>query len=154
MWSQLTWVRYFIPIQVPWLIRGLDLDTHATLVTRQRLVCTSFTPRYSVLAHFVYIYEVIFWFSFVFWPRIPMKCREVDTVDLRRKLPYAVGVLHRLLRMCHRVYVTCTTGLDRSPTCVIAYLHWIQDVSLPRAYDFVTAVHPSGPDRWVAYPIL
>ena len=78
---------------------------------------------------------------------MPMKCREVDTVDLRRKLPYAVGVLHRLLRMCHRVYVTCTTGLDRSPTCVIAYLHWIQDVSLPRAYDFVTAVHPSGPDR-------
>jgi hypothetical protein len=91
----------------------------------------------------LYIYGFLLYFDLC----MPMKCREVDTVDLRRKLPYAVGVLHRLLRMCHRVYVTCTTGLDRSPTCVIAYLHWIQDVSLPRAYDFVTAVHPSGPDR-------
>jgi len=70
-------------------------------------------------------------------------------VDLRRKLPFVVGVLHRMLRRSHRVYVTCTNGLERSPSCVIGYLHWIQDVSLPQAYEFVTAMHPSGPDRLV-----
>jgi hypothetical protein len=80
-------------------------------------------------------------------------CRDVDTVDLRRKLPYAVGVLHRLLRRCHRVFVTCTTGLDRAPSCVIGYLHWIQDVSLPQAYEFVTSLHRSGPDRCVGFPL-
>lgn len=84
--------------------------------------------------------------------------RDVDTVDLRRKLPYAVGVLHRLLRRCHRVYVTCTTGLDRAPSCVIGYLHWIQDVSLPQAYDFVTSLHRSGPDRpalvWATWDLI
>lgn len=89
---------------------------------------------------------------------VDVPIRDVDTVDLRRKLPYAVGVLHRLLRRCHRVFVTCTTGLDRAPSCVIGYLHWIQDVSLPQAYEFVTSLHRSGPDRpalvWATWDLI
>ncbi|KAH9330058.1 hypothetical protein KI387_002166, partial [Taxus chinensis] len=72
--------------------------------------------------------------------------READSVDLRHKLPFAVGVLYRLLRKKHRVFVTCTTGLDRSPACVIAYLHWIQDVALQEALEFVTNLHSCRPD--------
>ena len=75
--------------------------------------------------------------------------REVDSVDLRRKLPIAIAVLYRLLRQGHRVFITCTTGLDRSPACVIAYLHWIRDVSLPNAFDFIQSLHRCGPDRSV-----
>lgn len=84
--------------------------------------------------------------------------REVDSVDLRRKLPYAVGVLYRLLRQEHHVFVTCTTGLDRSPACVIAYLHWIRDVALQDAMNFVSGIHPCGPDRpalvWATWDLI
>lgn len=73
----------------------------------------------------------------------------MDSVDLRRKLPIAAAMLYRLLRQEHCVYVTCTTGLDRSPACVIAYLHWIRDVALQDAFDFVQSIHPCGPDRLV-----
>ena len=76
--------------------------------------------------------------------------REVDAVDLRRKLPSAIAVLYRLLR----VFVTCTTGLDRSPASVIAYLHWIRDVSLPDAFDFIQSLHPCGPDRSVFHALV
>ncbi|MCO5584863.1 hypothetical protein L7F22_038795 [Adiantum nelumboides] len=84
--------------------------------------------------------------------------REVDSVDLRRKLPCAVAMLYRLLRQGHRVYVTCTTGLDRSPACVIAYLHWIRDVALQDAFDFVQSMHRCGPDRpalvWATWDLV
>lgn len=84
--------------------------------------------------------------------------REVDSVDLRRKLPFAVGVLYRLLRQEHRVFVTCTTGLDRSPACAIAYLHWIRDVALQDAIDFVHSTHRCGPDRpalvWATWDLI
>lgn len=84
--------------------------------------------------------------------------READSVDLRRKLHFAVGVLYRLLRKKHRVLVTCTTGLDRSPACVIAYLHWIQDVALQEALEFVTNLHSCRPDRpalvWATWDLI
>eukprot|EP00250_Pteridium_aquilinum_P014980 c22313_g2_i1 orf=278-2104(-) len=89
---------------------------------------------------------------------IKFPIREVDSVDLRRKLPTAVAILYRLLRQEHRVYVTCTTGLDRSPACVIAYLHWIRDVTLQDAFDFVQSMHPCGPDRpalvWATWDLV
>ncbi|KAH7280317.1 hypothetical protein KP509_37G061000 [Ceratopteris richardii] len=84
--------------------------------------------------------------------------REVDSVDLRRKLPCGVAILYRLLRQGHRVYVTCTTGLDRSPACVIGYLHWIRDVALQDAFDFVQSMHRCGPDRpalvWATWDLV
>ncbi|KAL2620982.1 hypothetical protein R1flu_001187 [Riccia fluitans] len=84
--------------------------------------------------------------------------RDVDSVDLRRKLPYAVGILYRLLRQGHRVYVTCTTGLDRAPACIIAYLHWIQDVALQEAVAYIKRLHPCGPDMpalvWATWDLI
>ena len=54
--------------------------------------------------------------------------REGDSYDMRKKLPFCVGLLLRLLRKNLRVFVTCTSGFDRAPACVIAYLHWFQEV--------------------------
>lgn len=76
---------------------------------------------------------------------------------MRTKLPLCVGLLLRLLKKNHRVYITCTTGFDRSPACVIAYLHWMTDTSLHVAYNYVTGLHSCKPDRffhWLLYPCI
>ncbi|PHU19886.1 Phosphoglucan phosphatase LSF1, chloroplastic, partial [Capsicum chinense] len=84
--------------------------------------------------------------------------REGDSFDMRKKLPFCVGLLLRLLKKNHRVYVTCTTGFDRSPACVIAYLHWMTDTSLHAAYNFVTGLHSCKPDRpaiaWATWDLI
>ncbi|CAL5370074.1 unnamed protein product [Camellia sinensis] len=84
--------------------------------------------------------------------------REVDSFDMRKKLPFCVGLLLRLLKKNHRVYITCTTGFNRSPACVIAYLHWMTDTSLHVAYNFVTGLHSCRPDRpaiaWATWDLI
>ncbi|XP_030953953.1 phosphoglucan phosphatase LSF1, chloroplastic isoform X3 [Quercus lobata] len=84
--------------------------------------------------------------------------REGDSFDMRKKLPFCVGLLLRLLKKNHRVFVTCTTGFDRSPACVIAYLHWMTDTSLHAAYNFVTGLHTCRPDRpaiaWATWDLI
>ncbi|KAH6791063.1 hypothetical protein C2S51_006069 [Perilla frutescens var. frutescens] len=84
--------------------------------------------------------------------------RDADSFDMRKKLPFSVGLLLRLLKKNHRVYVTCTTGFNRSPACVIAYLHWITDTSLHAAYNFVTGLHTCKPDRpaiaWATWDLI
>ncbi|KAH7845876.1 hypothetical protein Vadar_006923 [Vaccinium darrowii] len=84
--------------------------------------------------------------------------REVDSFDMRKKLPFCVGLLLRLLKKNHRVYITCTTGFDRSPACVIAYLHWMTDTSLHVAYNYVTGLHSCKPDRpaiaWATWDLI
>ncbi|KAF8390414.1 hypothetical protein HHK36_024940 [Tetracentron sinense] len=84
--------------------------------------------------------------------------READSFDLRKKLPFCVGLLLRLLKKNHRVFVTCTTGFDRSAACVIAYLHWMTDTSLHAAYNFVTGLHSCRPDRpaiaWATWDLI
>ncbi|XP_010550123.1 PREDICTED: phosphoglucan phosphatase LSF1, chloroplastic isoform X2 [Tarenaya hassleriana] len=84
--------------------------------------------------------------------------RDADSFDLRKKLPFCVGLLLRLLKKNYRVFVTCTTGFDRSPACVIAYLHWMTDTSLHTAYSFVTGLHACKPDRpaiaWATWDLI
>ncbi|KMS95215.1 hypothetical protein BVRB_010910 isoform A [Beta vulgaris subsp. vulgaris] len=84
--------------------------------------------------------------------------REGDSFDMRKKLPFSVGLLLRLLKKNHRVFVTCTSGFDRSPACVIAYLHWMTDTSLNAAYNFVTGLHSCRPDRpaiaWASWDLI
>ncbi|RDX80203.1 Phosphoglucan phosphatase LSF1, chloroplastic, partial [Mucuna pruriens] len=84
--------------------------------------------------------------------------REGDSYDMRKKLPFCVGLLLRLLRKNLRVFVTCTSGFDRSPACVIAYLHWMTDVSLHAAYTWVTGMHTCRPDRpaiaWATWDLI
>uniref|UniRef100_M8B1T3 AMP-activated protein kinase glycogen-binding domain-containing protein n=1 Tax=Aegilops tauschii TaxID=37682 RepID=M8B1T3_AEGTA len=84
--------------------------------------------------------------------------QEVDSMDLRKKLPFCVGLLLRLIRKNYRIYVTCTTGYDRSPACVIAYLHWVQDTPLHIAHKFITGLHSCRPDRaaivWATWDLI
>eukprot|EP00257_Ricinus_communis_P019224 XP_015578149.1 phosphoglucan phosphatase LSF1, chloroplastic [Ricinus communis] len=84
--------------------------------------------------------------------------RDADSFDMRKKLPFCVGLLLRLLKKNHRVFVTCTTGFDRSPASIIAYLHWITDTSLHAAYNFVTGLHFCKPDRpavaWATWDLI
>jgi len=84
--------------------------------------------------------------------------RDGDSFDMRKKLPFIVGLLLRLLKKNHRVFVTCTTGLDRSSACVVAYLHWMTDTSLNAAYNFVTGLHVCRPDRaaiaWATWDLI
>ena len=60
---------------------------------------------------------------------------DFDKDDLRRQLPECVNVLDELLRKGRTVYVHCNMGVNRSPSIVIAYLHWIQGWSLEKATD-------------------
>lgn len=84
--------------------------------------------------------------------------RAGDSYDLRKKLPFCVGLLLRLLKKNHRVFITCTSGFDRSPASVIAYLHWMTDTSLHAAYNFITSLHSSKPDRpaiaWATWDLI
>ncbi|WRX21713.1 Dual specificity phosphatase [Theobroma cacao] len=80
--------------------------------------------------------------------KINYPIKDGDSFDMRKKLPFSVGLLLRLLKKNHRVFVTCTTGFDRSPACVIAYLHWMTDTSLHSAHNFVTGLHTCRPDRY------
>lgn len=84
--------------------------------------------------------------------------RDVDSFDLRKKLPFCAGLLLRLLKKNLRVFVTCTTGFDRSPACIVAYLHWMQDTALQDAYNFVAGLHPCRPNRpaivWATWDLI
>ncbi|PPR90011.1 hypothetical protein GOBAR_AA30678 [Gossypium barbadense] len=84
--------------------------------------------------------------------------RDGDSFDMRKRLPFSVGLLLRLLKKNHRVFVTCTTGFDRSPACVIAYLHWMTDTPLHAAHNFVTGLHTCKPDRpaiaWATWDLI
>ena len=71
-----------------------------------------------------------------------IECRRVPVMDfnpdeLRRRLPDCVQALDELLRSGHTVYVHCNVGMNRSPSTVVAYLHWNQGMTLDEALDFV-----------------
>lgn len=59
--------------------------------------------------------------------------RDFDPGDLRLHLPECVKVLDELLHRGHTVYVHCNMGVNRSPSIVIAYLHWVEGWDLEKA---------------------
>jgi len=69
--------------------------------------------------------------------RVPVE--DFDPEDLRRKLPDCVRALDELLRAGHVVYVHCSAGKNRSPSTVVAYLHWVVGWDLDAAFSHVTA---------------
>jgi hypothetical protein len=91
------------------------------------------------------------------WPEIEAACRaaaialgraavpDFDPEALRRKLPECVAALDELLRAGHAVYVHCSAGMNRSPSVVIAYLHWVRGMGLEEAVDYVLSRHPCDP---------
>ena len=75
--------------------------------------------------------------------RVPV--RDLDPDDLRRNLPKCVEVLDELLHQGHTVYVHCNLGINRSPSIVIAYLHWILGWDLEKAADHVMKCRSCDP---------
>jgi protein-tyrosine phosphatase len=65
--------------------------------------------------------------------------------DLRQHLPQCVEVLSELLAKGHRTYVHCSAGINRSPSAVIAYLHWKEGWELDRAARHVRSCRPCDP---------
>jgi len=63
--------------------------------------------------------------------------RDFDPDDLRGKLPQCADALNELLRGGHSVYVHCSAGINRSPSTVVAYLHWFEEHTLDEALNHV-----------------
>lgn len=76
--------------------------------------------------------------------RVPI--RDFDSEDLTRGLSAAVAALAELIDAGHTVYVHCSAGLGRSPSVVIAYLHWIQGLDLDAASEQVNKCHACVPN--------
>jgi protein-tyrosine phosphatase len=79
-----------------------------------------------------------------------IQCRRVPVLDfnpddLRRRLPRCVEALDELLCEGHTVYVHCSGGINRAPSTVVAYLHWVQGMKLDDALALVTERHPCEP---------
>jgi protein-tyrosine phosphatase len=71
--------------------------------------------------------------------RIPI--RDFDDDELREHLPVAVRELNKLAQDGRTVYVHCSAGANRSPTVVIAYLHWVLGKTLKEADRHVRKCH-------------
>jgi protein-tyrosine phosphatase len=71
---------------------------------------------------------------------------DFNPADLQRRLPECVAVLERLLKDGHTVYVHCTAGVIRSPTVVVAYLHWCEGWKMEEALNRVRQIRSCTPD--------
>lgn len=68
--------------------------------------------------------------------RVPVRASSPET--LRILLPNCVQTLHELLDEGHTVLVHCSEGASRSPSTIIAYLHWIEQWNYDEAVRHVT----------------
>ncbi len=76
--------------------------------------------------------------------RVPV--RDFDAQDLRRRLPETAQAVHELMEAGHTVLVHCSAGVNRSPSTVIAYLHWYREMDLNEAVEAVTSRRLCDPD--------
>ena len=75
--------------------------------------------------------------------RVPIQDFNAD--ELRNELPQAVQVLTELLEAGHTVFVHCSAGVNRSPSVIICYLHWVQGWNLEEAEDQVRRCRSCSP---------
>lgn len=75
--------------------------------------------------------------------RVPVT--DFNPEEVRQKLPACVKALDELLRAGHTAYVHCSAGMNRSPSTVVAYLHWVREMSLGEAVEFVLERHACDP---------
>ena len=74
--------------------------------------------------------------------RVPMK---EEQAEMREKLLQCVTTVERLLAADHTVYLHCTSGIGRSPTVAIGYLHFCLGWELDAAIGHVKQVRQCSP---------
>lgn len=77
--------------------------------------------------------------------------RDFDPAEQRRRLPDAVRALHHLLAAGHNVYVHCTAGINRAPLTVLAYLTWVEGMSIEQAMQLIHRGRPEAAPYWDPY---
>jgi len=75
--------------------------------------------------------------------RFPIE--DFSPSDTRQKLRPCVRLLAGLIDAGHDVYLHCNAGINRSPTVAVAYLHWVENWDLQKAYAYVTSCRPCDP---------
>jgi protein-tyrosine phosphatase len=78
-----------------------------------------------------------------------VRIQDFDDADLRDKLPQAVEELNDLIGKGHTVFVHCSAGINRSPSVIICYLHWVEGWSLDEALSHVRNCRACDPVREV-----
>jgi len=76
--------------------------------------------------------------------RVPV--RDFDGEDLQAHLPECVRALGELIDDGQTVYCHCTAGMGRSPSVVVAYLHWVEQWDLDEAAGHVHQCSPCSPN--------
>ncbi len=77
--------------------------------------------------------------------------RDFDPPDQRRHLAAAVRNLHALLAAGHKVYVHCTAGINRAPLAVLAYLTFVEGLTVAKAMALIRRARPAAEPSWEAY---
>lgn len=67
-----------------------------------------------------------------------MVMTDHDTVSVQDKLPSAIDAVSTFLDDGWKVYLHCTSGVNRAPTAAIGYLATQGEVSLDEAIEHVT----------------
>lgn len=71
---------------------------------------------------------------------------DFNPADLQLHLPECVMVLRELMKDGQTVYVHCTAGVIRSPTVVVAYLHWCEGWDLQKAMQHLRQLRNCTPN--------
>lgn len=77
--------------------------------------------------------------------------RDFDPEEQRLRLPHAVRALSDLLAGGHRTYVHCTAGINRAPLVVLAYLTFVEDLTVDEALAMIRRARPEASPYMDAY---
>jgi protein-tyrosine phosphatase len=123
------------PQDIDWLVHQFDVTAVLNLHTDEDIV--ELSVRWPQL-------EEHYRESNIEVRRVPIT--DFDHDDLQACLPLGVRQLAELIDAGHTVYCHCTAGIGRSPSVVVAYLHWIEQQNLDEAAMLIQRRRPCSPD--------
>lgn len=77
--------------------------------------------------------------------------RDFNPAEQRVRLPDAVRALHCLLDAGHKAYVHCTAGINRAPLTVLAYLTFVEGITIEEAMTLILSGRPEAQPYWEPY---
>jgi len=80
------------------------------------------------------------------WRWTHRELSSLEIVGQGRVSGYAPSWYHQLRwTLGDRFYVHCSGGVNRSPSTVVGYLHWVQGMELDEAVSYVRQRHSCNP---------